>query len=448
MSGRGPTPQPDNKGQITIILVDDIPETRENIKKLLAFEPDFKVIGVAGTGREGVELAKEYQPDIIIMDINMPDMDGLQATSHIKKSVPASAVIIMSVQNDPDYMRRAMLAGARDFLTKPINMDELYNTIRTVYKSTEEQRRLAAAMQSTPSMLAPVASVGEGEHAGHIIAVYSPQGGAGTTMLATNLAAGLMKEGIKVLLVDADLQFGDIDVFLALQAQQTIVEVAQDVDDLDIELFENIVVTHDSGLKVLMGPQRPELADEIMSKPNTVGLILEKVAPNYDFVIVDTSKAFNEVLLGILDRATKIILMGTPTLSSVKNIRFVLDLFDQLGYDPNKSMLVLNKVWEDSKEKGATISAERIQGFLKRPVVARLPHIDERIILSAVNKGVPVIASDRDTRKPLIKQLVELSDLVYKELMGKPEDQMAEEPGKGGKKPAARPSGIFGRVKQ
>ncbi len=443
MSGRTPTPQVDNsKSQITILLVDDIPETRENIKKLLAFEPDFKVIGTAGTGREGVEFAKEHQPDIIIMDINMPDMDGLQATGHIKRLVPACSVIIMSVQNDSDYMRRAMLAGARDFLTKPINMDELYNTIRAVYKSTEEQRRIAVAMQNNAPVMSAIKESGTGERAGHIVAVYSPQGGAGVTTIATNLAAGLMKEGVKVLLVDGDLQFGDVDVFLALQAQQTIVEVAQDVDDLDVELFENIVVTHESGLKVLMGPPRPEFADEIMAKPGTLGLILEKVASNYDFIVVDTSKSFNEVLLGVFDRATKIVLVGTPSLSSVKNIRFVLDLFDQLGYDQSKAMLVLNRVWEDSKEKGATISIERIQSFLKRPVVGKIPHVDERIILSAINKGVPVIASDRDQKKAPIKQLIELADYVYNELMGKDDEPAVDD-----HKNAAKPS-IFRRVKQ
>ncbi len=443
MSGRTPTPQVDNsKSQITILLVDDIPETRENIKKLLAFEPDFKVIGTAGTGREGVEFAKEHQPDIIIMDINMPDMDGLQATGHIKRLVPACSVIIMSVQNDSDYMRRAMLAGARDFLTKPINMDELYNTIRAVYKSTEEQRRIAVAMQNNAPVMSAIKESGPGERAGHIVAVYSPQGGAGVTTIATNLAAGLMKEGVKVLLVDGDLQFGDVDVFLALQAQQTIVEVAQDVDDLDVELFENIVVTHESGLKVLMGPPRPEFADEIMAKPGTLGLILEKVASNYDFIVVDTSKSFNEVLLGVFDRATKIVLVGTPSLSSVKNIRFVLDLFDQLGYDQSKAMLVLNRVWEDSKEKGATISIERIQSFLKRPVVGKIPHVDERIILSAINKGVPVIASDRDQKKAPIKQLIELADYVYNELMGKDDEPAVDD-----HKNAAK-SSIFRRVKQ
>lgn len=417
MSGRASTPQGGNKGQITILLVDDIPEARENIKKLLAFEPDFKVIGTAGTGREGVNLAKEFQPDIIIMDINMPDMDGLEATAHIQSIVPMSSVIIMSVQNDPDYMRRALRAGARDFLTKPVNMDELYNTIRAVYKSTEDIRRQYQEMAQMPTDLGRPKKAESGERAGNIIAVYSPKGGVGVTTIATSLASGLMKEGIKVLLVDADLQFGDVSMFLNVQAQSTIVELAADVEDLDVELFENIVVTHESGLKVLLGPARPEFADELLANPGIVAEILRKIAGNYDFIVVDTSKSINEVLLGIFDVATRIVLVATPTLPCAKSVRFVIDLFDQLGYDNAKTVLVLNQLLDDRRDKGATLSVERIQNFLKRQVIGKIPNVDERIILSAINKGVPVIASDRDQSKPPIKQLLELSEHLYNELM-------------------------------
>src|SRR5690349_1691840 len=125
---------------IKIILVDDIAETRESIKKLLAFEQDFKVVGTAGNGREGVAIAKELRPDIIIMDINMPDMDGLEAAGLITKAVPTAGVIMMSVQDDADYMQKAMLAGARFFLTKPVGMDQLYSTIRSVYAQYEPIR--------------------------------------------------------------------------------------------------------------------------------------------------------------------------------------------------------------------------------------------------------------------------------------------------------------------
>ena len=415
----------EEKKQITILLVDDIPETRENIKKLLAFESDMKVVGTAGTGREGVDQAQEHKPDIIIMDINMPDMDGLQATNLINKAVPMSAVIMMSVQDDADYMRRAMLAGARDFLTKPINMDELYNTIRTVYKNHEAIRaQYSLNAFTTPAEAQRTRSIeGVGDREGHIVVVYSPQGGSGTTTLATNLASGLMKEGIKVLLVDADMQFGDVDTFLNLQAQSTIVDLIDDADDIDPDHFDNITMTHESGLKVLMGPQRPEFADEVRAKPDSVSKILQAVASNYDFIVVDTSCAFDEMLLGLLDIASKIVLLATPSLSSVKNTRFVLDLFDQLQYPPERSMLVLNKVWDERQRKQATLAPERIESFLKRPIESQIPQVDERLILSAILKGVPVIAFDRDQNKAPIRQMLELADIVFRSLMGDEEDE-------------------------
>lgn len=408
-----------SNGEITIVLVDDIAETRENIKKLLAFEQDFKVVGAAGTGREGVDLAKELQPDIMIMDINMPDMDGLQATSLINKSVPTTAVIIMSVQDDADYMRRAMLAGARDFLTKPVDMDALYSTIRQVYANHEAIRRQYAAMeQGVIAQALRVESAGEADRAGNIIVCYSPKGGVGTTTLAISLASGLMKEDIKALIIDADLQFADVWTFLNLSPQTTIVDLIPDVDDIDVELFENIVMTHDSGLKVLAGPTRPEFADEVKTRPDAVGQILSSVRNNYDFIIVDTTTQIDEVLMGIFDVATKIILVTTPTLVALKEVRFVVDLFDQLGYEQDRVMVAVNKVWDERKGKSATISLDRIESFLKRKIVGVIPDVDERLLLGAINKGVPVIASDRDQNKPPIKQLLAMSDQIYGILMG------------------------------
>jgi pilus assembly protein CpaE len=101
--------------KIRVIIVDDIAETRENVRKLLQFEADIEVIGAAKSGKEGIEFAKEQDPDVILMDINMPDMDGISATEAILRNQPHVQVIILSVQGDQNYMRRAMLAGARDF---------------------------------------------------------------------------------------------------------------------------------------------------------------------------------------------------------------------------------------------------------------------------------------------------------------------------------------------
>ena len=113
-----------------VLVVDDVSETRENIRKLLQFEADIEVVGSARSGREAVQLSDELKPDVILMDINMPDMDGITATELIRQRNPISQIIILSVQGDPNYMRRAMLAGARDFLTKPPMADELISAVR------------------------------------------------------------------------------------------------------------------------------------------------------------------------------------------------------------------------------------------------------------------------------------------------------------------------------
>lgn len=420
--------QPTNDGEvITILLVDDIPETRENIKKMLAFEADMKVVGAAGTGREGVALAKELRPNIIIMDINMPDMDGIQATTLITEAVPTTAVIMMSVQNDPDYLRRAMLAGARNFLTKPIGMEELYNTIRTVHTRNKPIAAQYEAVRNLPlDMRQAGASSDSSGRAGHVIAVYSPQGGVGTTTIATSLASGLMKEGIKVLLVDGDLQFGDIGAILNLQSQSTMVDLVANVEDLDTELFENIVSTHDSGLKVLLGPARPEFADEVETKPRALATILEKVASNYDFIVVDTSSHLTDSLADVLEMATRIVLVLTPTISCVINIRFVLDLFDKLNFPPDKAVLVLNRIPEDRQIRKLAIAPEKIEQHLKRKIVAKIPS-NEMLVLRAVQKAVPVVAFERDKNKSPIKEMLELSDHIFVSLMGEP-DALIPEP--------------------
>src|SRR5512139_1558091 len=123
-----------------VVIVDDIAETRENIRKLLQFEPNVEVVGVARTGREAIDIAKDVKPDVLLMDINMPDMDGIAATEIIRKMVPFTQIVILSIQNDPNYMRRAMLAGARDFLTKPPTIDELNSAIRRAGSNARDER--------------------------------------------------------------------------------------------------------------------------------------------------------------------------------------------------------------------------------------------------------------------------------------------------------------------
>src|SRR5689334_15063896 len=133
--------------QIRVLIVDDIPETRDHLTKLLGFEPDMSVVGAAGSGREAIDMAASLSPDVVLMDINMPDMDGITATEQLSTRVPTASVAMMSVQGEADYLRRSMLAGAREFLVKPFSSDELSASIRQVY--TREQEKLSR-MASVP----------------------------------------------------------------------------------------------------------------------------------------------------------------------------------------------------------------------------------------------------------------------------------------------------------
>ncbi len=403
---------------ITIILIEDIAEIRANVKKILSFESDFNVIGMAGTGEEGLALAKELRPDIIIMDINMPGADGLQITTQVINHLPETGVIILSAQDDPSYVRLAMIAGAKAFLTKPSTPDELYHTVRAVYS-----RARAPVMQPTSSQPISAGAAKDSEiRAGNIIVVYSPQGGAGCTTLATNMASALNRENSRVLLVDANLQFGDVGVFLNLDAQSTMADLIEDIDDMDTEYFVNVVTTHSSGLKVLMGPSRPELAEKVMADPGALTKILAKIRSSYDFIVVDTSLHLDEMVLSLMDVANLILLVSTANLTSIKNMRFVMDLFEQLGYSLDKTMLILNQVSEDQNIKKLVVTNEKISLFLKRPIAAMIPS-DEYLMLDAIRKGVPAVALERDHHKSPIKELLGLSNSIYAALMPTVEEE-------------------------
>src|ERR671930_503113 len=132
--------------QIRVLIVDDIPETRDHLTKLLGFEADIEVVGAAASGAEAIDLAGKLKPDVILMDINMPDMDGIAATEQLAARAPTSAVVMMSVQGEADYLRRSMLAGAREVLVKPFSSDELTASIRQVHaRERDKQSRLVTS---------------------------------------------------------------------------------------------------------------------------------------------------------------------------------------------------------------------------------------------------------------------------------------------------------------
>jgi pilus assembly protein CpaE len=392
---------------IRVLIVDDLPETRENVRKLLQFESDIEVIGQAGTGEDAVEMAQQFQPDIILMDINMPGIDGIGASQKITELVPSVQIIIMSVQSDPNYLRRAMMAGARDFLTKPFGGDELVAAIRRVHAKRPNIQIGPSRQQrsTTGGVTADVQSIPEGK----ILAVFSPKGGSGCTTIAINVAVALARRGQKTILVDGSLQFGDVAVMLDLKGATSLADISER-GEIDAELVSSVVQVHKSNLNVLLAPPRPEMAD-IITEENVKNL-LENLRLSYDFVVLDTASYLTEKNLTMLDVADKIILVTQQNLPNLKNARLFLDLTESLEYEPDKIWLVVNRVSEDQG-----ISVKNIGDILKRPIVMTIPLADLPASVSA-NRGVPLVMGPNQ-KHPVSISLIKLADYSRRELVSK-----------------------------
>jgi pilus assembly protein CpaE len=385
--------------KICVLIVDDIPETRENLRKLLYFEEDVEVVGAAISGEEGIQMAKELQPHIVLMDINMPGMDGITASEAISQEVPAAQIIMMSVQGEADYLRRSMLAGAREFLIKPFSSDELVSTIRRVYE-------LGAAQRAHYQAPVPPVSVSERrrppppEELGKVISVFSPKGGTGCSTIATNLAIALqMETEARVALVDGSLQFGDIAVLLNLKPVRTIVDLVPHMDELDGELVDSVIVPHSSGVKILLAPPRPEMAD--LLAPDHMKRILEELKKSFDCIVVDTWTSLHDLVLTIMDVSDRIVLITTPDIPSIKNTKLFFEVTEALGYPSEKVFLTVNKV-----DRRSSIRAEDIEAGIKHPVAATLA-LDERVTTLAANQGAPFVLSA--VSSPIAQAMVELA---------------------------------------
>src|ERR687888_259293 len=316
--------------KIRILIVDDIADTRDNLAKLIGFEPDMEVAGTADGGQAAVAMAKKERPDAILMDINMPDMDGITATEIISNTVPESPIIMMSVQGEQDYLRRSMLAGAREFLVKPFSADELINAIR---QTTQKP----------------------------------------------------------VCLVDGSLPFGDVAVILNMSPKaKTIADLVGSFDNTDADVLESVLVSHSTGIKVLLAPPTPESAELITG--GNVKHVLELLRERYAYIVVDTWPSFQEQVITMLDVADVILTLMTLEITSLKNVRVFMEIAEKLGYGDDKVQLVANR-----NDSSGGIKASDVEASLGR----QIPHTivsDGRTLVLAVNRGVPFVISHRESQ--------------------------------------------------
>jgi pilus assembly protein CpaE len=390
---------------IRILIVDDIPTTLDNLQKLLSFEDDIEVCGTAGDGRRAIEEARRLQPDIVLMDVNMPQLDGIQATELMAQEVPGSPVIIMSVQGERDYIRRAMQAGAREFLIKPFSGDELIASIRRVHQ-LEQKKGTFLAKAAATNTPASDGTAAQPVRRGEVFLVFSGKGGVGKSIIASNLAIALgMETGARVALVDLDLQFGDIGVLLNLDHSRSITDLADASASNDAEFIQDVLANGPEGVQVLLAPISPELADLVTA--DHLRTIMQELQRTFDFIVVDTASHLAELNLEAIELATRVIVVTALNIPAIKDTKLTLKVLESLNVEPDRILLALNR-----SDAHSEFNKEAVENNLRFPIALQIPH-DPKAVSTSVNRGAPFVSTNPEAEisrsiRELVSQLVPL----------------------------------------
>ncbi|MBA3822825.1 MAG: response regulator [Ktedonobacterales bacterium] len=378
------------EGQTHILIVADLIESAQTIRGWLSTVQELHVVGICTSGEEAIDFARRHHPDIILMDIDLPRMDGLETTAHMMRMRLPIQVILMSSENSKEIMQRAMDVGARNYLPKPLRMNEVLRAIHLL-------------MPLPP----PGPQPSHAPRGGHLVAVCGVKGGVGTSLIATNLAVAMKALVEEALLIDGRLASGDDHILLGLEHVTHSIEMLRDPEELDHDSLQRIATRHESGLRFLRAPEDSDMARDIHREAMTA--ILTDAREQFDVVMVDSDLTSTEIGECVLEEAQRIIIVTTPEITAVNKLKSVFEQFRRRSIHPDRYWVVGNRV-----DGGYQISPRRLEQSLGISFAAQLPD-DGHTVISAINRGMPIVT--HAPRTPLARALTALAKVLVEDLV-------------------------------
>ena len=323
--------------------------------------------------------------ELLILGVQKVSTRVLDLVEAASRDLPRRPPIVVIHSGSPNgFMRRVFEVGADDLITLPQSSEQLTFALE---KAIARRRSAAAAVA-----------------AGELITVLGPKGGTGKTLTSCNLAVALAKGGQSPVIVDLDLQFGDVGLALGLRPHRTIYDLATAGGTVDADKVADFLVHHESGTRILLAPVRPDQAAAISIA--FLKTVLETLRSRHEFVIIDTPPAFTPEVIAAIDLSSQLCMVGMLDVLSLKDTKIGLQTLAQIGHDPADVTLVLNRA-----DTNVGISSADVERLLGRKPDVLVP--SDRAIPRAVTEGKTIV--EAEPRSQAAQAFRELASIASRE---------------------------------
>jgi pilus assembly protein CpaE len=353
--------------RIQAIVAVDAGVDEAQLRAALPEGAGIDVLGVIDGLEESWQTLQETSPDIVVVACSGYSDRALYFIDSAVKQASERPVVVLTIGSPNGFVRRVFESGADDIITLPETPERVTFTLMKAIA-----RRQGAAIAS-------------GEALGAMICVLGPKGGTGKTLTATNLAAALGSRGERAIIVDLDLQFGDVGLALGLRPDKTIYDLARSGGSLDSDKLDAYLITHASGARALLAPTRPDQASAV-----TVDFLRDvftTLRSMSEFLIVDTPPGFTPEVIAAIDSSSHVCMVGMLDSLSLKNTKLGLETLELMGYDPDRIAILLNRA-----DTRVGITREDVDAIIGKSPSIFVP--SDRMIPISVNDGVPIVMSD------------------------------------------------------